>query len=174
MRLLSEIKSQQKKSTPHILWRFFVFKHNQHEIETAKKLAAELGVEIKFAKPFISDFSNPEEWVSTISPFSNNVVSRADQTKNKKDIIINPKGEPKQASRNCSWLWSTLVINANKSISPCCATHLESNDFGKIDLPIDSLWNNEKFQPSRNSFGSQTDDKQTADQVQVIEISDVF
>ena len=38
---------------------------------------------------------------------------------------------------------------------------MESNDFGKIDLPIDSLWNNEKFQPSRNSFCSQTDDKQT-------------
>jgi len=160
LEFLSKIKAEMKMKTPHILWRFFVFKHNQHEIKHAQKMADELGVEIKFVRPYISDFANPEEWVSTLEPYSQNIISRSDQTTEKEDEILfktNPNFGKKPT--NCSWLWSTIVINSSTSVSPCCAINFEKDDFGKLSYPIDDYMNNEKFQTARKYFNEKIPDK---------------
>jgi hypothetical protein len=40
LELILKIKKELKSTTPHIVWRFLVFKHNEHEIELAKHIAA--------------------------------------------------------------------------------------------------------------------------------------
>lgn len=40
------------------IWEFLIFRHNEHQIEDAKKLARDLGVEIVFKRPFGVDQTN--------------------------------------------------------------------------------------------------------------------
>ena len=43
--LLVKKKRERGSTTPYICWQFLVMKHNEHEVETAKKMAEELGVD---------------------------------------------------------------------------------------------------------------------------------
>jgi len=161
IKLFNKLKKELNKKNPYLLWRFFVFRHNEHEIEIAKKLARELNIEIKFARPYIGDSAKTDEWVSTIEPYSNNVVSKGDQTVGNTDKILNKKGTlQKNNYNNCGWLWSTMVVNSNYSISPCCGIHLEKNDFGKLEYPVEDFWNNKNYKIARESFSNKAVDKE--------------
>jgi radical SAM protein with 4Fe4S-binding SPASM domain len=149
-------KKEMQSKRPQILWRYFVFKHNEMEIDKAKKIAEDLGVQIFFDKPYIMDYLNPENWISTISTFSEQTLVRAKQVAGSEADYVLEKGEKKQIESNygkpCDWLWSTLTVNANGSVSPCCAINFEKDDFGKIVGSSDEIWNNEKFQTARAFF----------------------
>ncbi len=45
VRILTETRKRLGKKTPYIFWQFLVFRHNEHEIEAARELALELGVD---------------------------------------------------------------------------------------------------------------------------------
>ena len=50
-RLLSARKALKSK-TPFVEWQFIVFKHNEHEVDAARKLASEIGVDLlRFISP---------------------------------------------------------------------------------------------------------------------------
>jgi MoaA/NifB/PqqE/SkfB family radical SAM enzyme len=163
LRKLCELKKELNLEKPYIIWRFFVFKHNEHEIEKAKNLAQQIGVTIQFAKPHIDQFVDPENWISTIPEYSTNIISRTSQNSNTKDKIINqneiPHFEKINNEKSCNWLYSSMVINANSSVSPCCATILEKNDFGFFEADFDGLWNNKNYQIARESFFSNVQNK---------------
>lgn len=51
IRHVVEYKRRRRLSTPSVEWQFLVFDHNRHEVEAARKLAGELGVDVFRAKP---------------------------------------------------------------------------------------------------------------------------
>lgn len=143
LEILSNIKNNTNKHTPKILWQFFVFKHNQHEIEFAKKQASEIGVDIDFRIPSIPLSS--QDWVSTLPEFAN-----------KSDMLIQSDMDySKKNSDPCTWLWSSIVINADKNISPCCILTNKKDDFGNVDESIDKVWNNNNYQNARKLFSNE-------------------
>lgn len=133
LKLLIEIKKNFKIKSPSIEWQFLVFKHNEHEIEQAKKIAKDINVDkINFVKPWC-----PQDWVSTIDKYSNYIL-----TGNKKEY--------KPKDNYCNWLWNAIVINANGSISPCCSVENEYEDFGNIfTTSFFKLYNNKNFRVAR-------------------------
>jgi len=133
LNLFIQTKKKLALIKPIIEWQFLVFKHNEHEIEQAEKMAKEIGVDkINFAKPWC-----PQDWVSTIDKYSNYNLK-------------NNKKEYKPTDKYCNWLWNALVINANGSVSPCCSVENESEDFGNIfQTPFRKLWNNQNFRQAR-------------------------
>ena len=133
LKLIIQTKKNLNLKKPVIEWQFLVFKHNEHEIQQAEKIAKEIGVDkIKFAKPWC-----PQDWVSTIDKYSNYNLQ-------------NNKKEYKPVDKYCNWLWNAIVINANGSVSPCCSVENESEDFGNIfTTPFRKLWNNENFRQAR-------------------------
>jgi len=169
MKMLSDAKKRTKSRTT-LLWRFFVFKHNQHEIEKARALAKEIGVEIVIEKPYVN-IDKFDEFASTLDEFKPLNWS----SNNKKDLIPDGSVESKPASpipgpdqqkhpqnykrkvremelsEGCDWLWFSPVINAGGSVSPCCAVTTENADFGKISNDsLFSVINNEKYVKARN------------------------
>lgn len=133
LRMLVKVKKEKKSQTPEIVWQYLVFKHNEHEIDNAKKLAYEIGVDrIEFAKPWC-----PTQWASTIEKYSNYVANKTDK-------------EYKTKDNYCNWLWNAVVINSNGSVSPCCSVENEKEDFGNIfGQSFFKLYNNKEFRVAR-------------------------
>jgi len=192
--LLNTIRKKKNLKTPFLIWRFLVFRHNQHEMDIARKKAKELDVEIRFLKPFVP--LRKPEWVSTIPRFSSYKIDRQTNERvnfelaktitvsNKEkhtEQVLNPSKnevvktvtvpnqenneENRQSDRKtkfsdikknipkpCTWLWSAIVINANGSVSPCCAIENQQNDFGNLEDTFETVWNNQNYQSARAIF----------------------
>jgi radical SAM protein with 4Fe4S-binding SPASM domain len=139
--LMVNCKKYFRKSEPKLVWQFLVFKHNQHEIEKAKRMAEELSVDqIVFQKPYVP--MKHSAWDSSIEKFSNYSSELGEDespVSNKKDRL------------KCNWPFSCVVINANGSVSPCCAVALQEDDFGNVfNSPFSAIWNNEDFLYARD------------------------
>jgi len=172
IKLLNTIRKKKNLKTPVLLWRFLVFRHNQHEIEIARKKAKELGVQITFLKPYV-DSKHPE-WISTIPEFStlDDIQPKKEETNSqlsKTISVTNPQNKINEISNTinvetsnnttnqlkpCTWLWSSIVINANGSVSPCCAIENQQNDFGFVDDNIETIRNNQNYQSARGIFST--------------------
>lgn len=127
---LISLKKEMRSSTPFIEWQFIVFRHNEHEIQSAKLLAAELGVDhIVFMPAYTED-----------SSFNST---------NKKYHL--PKSSPLSARSDCRHLWSTFTFHWNGTAVPCCYDYPEKISYGDIMAEdFKQIWNNKKFQESRN------------------------
>src|SRR5262249_19248598 len=58
LRRLVAAKKALNSKTPFVEWQFIVFKHNEHEMAAARKLAAEIGVDLL---RFVSPGMQPED-----------------------------------------------------------------------------------------------------------------
>jgi MoaA/NifB/PqqE/SkfB family radical SAM enzyme len=128
-----------RKNNPVIEWQFLVFKHNEHEMEEAKKIAAELGVdEINFTPPYAGSL----EWLTTLESFRSKYYEVTDN-----------KVEFKKAKTDklCNWLWDGLAVNSDGSVSPCCSVEDAKDDFFTEFSAEDfsSLWTSDKFVEAR-------------------------
>jgi hypothetical protein len=56
--LVAEAKKKLGSATPQMIWEFHVFKHNVEDIELARRLAAEIGMDIAVSK----GWQTGEEW----------------------------------------------------------------------------------------------------------------
>lgn len=133
---------------PIIQWRFLVNRYNENEIEEAKDLAKEIGVDKLEITIFRCDmgnellftskeqFENVQEWLP-----GNETLSMYDYPN---------KMKKKTKVKECSWLWTQATINWNGSVSPCCAVWHEKFDFGNINsVSFRKIWNNKKYQEAR-------------------------
>ena len=126
---LISLKKEMRSSTPFIEWQFIVFKHNEHEIHAAKKMAGELGVDnIVFMPAYTEDVS-------------------FDSSHSKYHL---PKSSPLSKRSDCKHLWSTLAFHWNGNVVPCCYDYHGEVVYGNIlNENFDQIWNNKKFQESR-------------------------
>lgn len=127
---LIEAKKELKKSHPFIVIQFIVFKTNEHQLEEAKKLKKELGVdkvEIKTAQVYSTNDKNqliPE----------NKKHRRYKQNKSGEWEIKN------KAPNKCNRMWRAAVITWDAQVVPCCFDkdadfqmgNILQNSFGEI------------------------------------------
>lgn len=144
IKMISNIKKRRKTRYPIIEWQYLVMRHNENEMETAKKIADEIGVNVIRFSPF-SFLSPPtkeeiEEWVP-----QNDRIRYMDNSGQSTNLY--------REQTVCSWLYRTVVINWEGGISPCCSYHFTGfprNDFGNInEQSFREIWNNEIYQFSR-------------------------
>ena len=155
MKRLAELKKKRGVSRPHISWQFVVFSFNEHELPEARRFAQKLGVNFKPSAPFVKD----PDWLPTMEEYvrdcykphskkSEVAISPSEPISD----IINKLSSELNARHPCDWLYLTGTINANGSISSCCALESEDKDFGQVTLnnTFHEVWNNDKFQRARN------------------------
>lgn len=143
LKLLIRKKKELKRSNPYISWQFLVFRHNEDEIEKAKDMARELGVDhIAITKAFIGD----KDWFPSKEEHSLYLKEKNSSLSiGKTDVHFK-----KPVSNFCNWPWEAIVVNPNGSISPCCSVEDEKDDFGNIfQQPFMEVWNNEKYITAR-------------------------
>lgn len=131
--------------TPSVVWKFLVFRHNEHEIEIAKSNYKNWGADSLLLSvpymPFIKPYD--EEFEPSTIPQYNPHLQEQRQAKSKR--------QPRR-NRPCSWLYEGFTLNSNGKVSPCCAVSVEKDDFAEYtpSAGFFDAWNSDRFKKARN------------------------
>ena len=129
-------KKELKSKTPYIIFQFLVVKPNEHQIEEAKNLAEELGVdEIRFKTAQLYDYKYGNELMPTIEKYSR-YKKKKDGTYQLKNKMLN----------ECWRMWSSCVITWDGKIVPCCFDKDAKYQLGDLTQnSLKTIWKNEKY-----------------------------
>ena len=146
LRRLVSAKKSLKSKTPFVEWQFIVFKHNEHEMAQARKMASEIGVDLL---RFVSPAMQPED------------MHRLDlQEKWMPDNPSYWERNPKLVAergyvfdRTCFYLYRSMFIYPGGGVTPCCFAHNDRQDFGNIYRnSVSEIWNNATYRSARMLF----------------------
>lgn len=135
-------KKKLNKKTPHIIWQFIVFKHNEHQLPEIKKLAKEMGVDelgIKTAQ--IYDYQTGEDFIPTNEDLARyRKTERGYEIKNK---LLN----------QCWRMWRGSVITWDGLVVPCCFDKDAVHRFGDVGAqPFEEVWRGEPYHNFRQAI----------------------
>jgi len=136
-------KKKLNSKTPYTIFQFLVVKPNEHQIEDAKKLAIDFGVdEIVFKTAQVYDYENGNELIPTNEKYS----------RYKK--LANGKFEIKNSLENNCWkMWSSAVITWDGAVVPCCFDKDATHKLGNVnEQSFASVWKNESYFNFRTSI----------------------
>jgi radical SAM protein with 4Fe4S-binding SPASM domain len=149
LRNLKEMCAYKKSSgatTPSIEWQFLVMKHNEHQIEDARRLAAEIGVDsvriTGAGLPFdqLGDLELGEKWLTSMPEYKSYDPDR-----------IRERGYVHD--EKCFYLYRAMTVNPRGEVAPCCAIHQKRWDFGNLlDDGLEAVWNNSYYRSARALF----------------------
>ena len=126
-RRLVDYKRRHRLRRPFIEWKYLVFRHNLHEVNSARKLASATGVDLFRA-------------VRAGGP----------------DQAVVPTGEVSERKLRagyCPQLWHALVVNSDGGIAPCCYLFFKEDDFVELcDGSIAEIRRNDPFVTGRKLF----------------------
>ncbi|MFA5047584.1 MAG: radical SAM protein [Patescibacteria group bacterium] len=152
LKLLVAERNKQKSKWPFIIWQFLVMKTNEAEIDSARKLAREIGVDqIAFDMPFIP---LPEYWFfgrqSEIDSEAQAFFPSQEQYRLPADDSF---------IKNCHLPWKEIHVLVDGTVVPCCRLVEMGINFGNIlDQPLKEIWNNKFYQQIRESLKIQKKD----------------
>ena len=142
--LLVQKKRELGYTTPHLEWQFIVMQQNEHQIEDARQLAGQLGVDSLVFKKVdfphgMDDPKEAERWLPRDHP----EYHRED-----------PFNKPFQENGQRCWrLWRSAVVNWDGGFAPCCYLTDKVEDFGDASVnTIEEIWNNPKYATARGLF----------------------
>lgn len=130
LEFLADFKKRTGTWLPMVELHYILFKHNQHEVQAARKIAKDLGV-TAFR---IMDGSGPEE------------------------ALVGARDDPKYILsdvKHCHQLWHLIVLNADGGITPCYYLYFKEDDFANIATDdIKKIRNNKPYVLARKLFDS--------------------
>jgi MoaA/NifB/PqqE/SkfB family radical SAM enzyme len=127
VRLMVEAKRKLGSATPRLIWEFHVFEHNKEDVELAKSMAKQLGMDTDISKGWVVG----PEW-DPGGPYKFFQAPSVDC---------------------CQFLWQRAVINIDGGVAPCCGTFFKEHDYGSVtERSFKEVWNNENFRTARTLF----------------------
>ncbi len=159
MKRLVSAKRALRSRTPFVEWQFIVFKHNEHEMDEARKLAAEIGVDLlRFVSPGVPpedmhDACLEDKWMPT------NPLYWERHPK-----LVEDRGYV--FDRACFYLYRSMFVYPGGGVTPCCFAHDDRQDFGNLyNNSVSEIWNNETYRSARLLFSKGT---RASDRVETI------
>ena len=147
MQAIVQKKERLGLAHPTVVWQFLVFRHNQEDVEIVKSMAARMGVALSLAAPFVRQEEPWKEMTPTLEEF--NLYGGHAEEGAKRMTALKLSVKPSR----CDWLYTSAAINANGSVSPCCAIREERDDFGTLQgSDFKRVRNNEMYQAARAFF----------------------
>lgn len=136
-------KRKLQSKTPYLVFQFLVVQHNEHEIEAAKKLTSELGVdEIVFKTAQIYNYENGSDLIP-----KNEKYTRYIRSSNGKYVLKN------KLENSCWRMWSSAVLTWDGNMVPCCFDKDAKHNLGNVfSNSIQEVWNNELYSRFRKSI----------------------
>lgn len=129
------IKKANKLKFPTLQTRMIVTSYNEHQIVEFNELSKKLEVDEMELGNIQLNPNTAKEWLP----------------KNKEYVYESYLGERKVTP--CHWPWSSIVINWDGGIAPCCIIDDQNSDFGNIFTnTLAEIWNNEYYISSRSEF----------------------
>ncbi len=129
--------------TPYVIFQFLVVKPNEHQIDEAKQLATDLGVdEIVFKTAQIYEYENGSDLIPSIDRYS-----RYRQLSNGKFQIKN------KLMNHCWKMWHSCVVTFDGLIVPCCFDKDAQHRLGDLKKQtFTDIWKSEKYHHFRLSL----------------------
>ncbi len=116
---IRELRQQYGSAFPRLVWQFVVFGHNEHELETARRMARERGME------FLPRLS----WQADYSPVANPELVSIQTGLGASDRAEFRKHKGVEYTRDiCYQLWRAPVLNWDGRMLGCCVNFWQ--DFG--------------------------------------------
>jgi MoaA/NifB/PqqE/SkfB family radical SAM enzyme len=149
MQRIIQTKRQLGRTLPIVTWQFLVFRFNEHEIDKAKAMAAEMGVDRLIFRPPSLDVDRyplretEKETMAGWKP-SNSLYQ------------ISAAIDDSKPKSRCGWHYMSTAINWDGAVAPCCTLFEKRDDFGSIgkggEIPYMDVVNNPAFQSFRERF----------------------
>lgn len=141
MKMLAEA-ARKNKSRIDLEWQFLVHHYNHHQIDEAKKIAADLGIFIRFSPigGMGEEESTQQNWLAPEKEWQQNKETA---------------GKPLH-DFHCYWLWRSLVINSNGNLARCPGFSNIAQIASLHENSIMSIYNGPGSQRSRQLFSKQT------------------
>ncbi len=125
---ITDYKRKHHLRKPILELKFLRFQYNRHEVEPARRLAAELGAEV----------------------FNNFPAGGA------QEVIVGPDKDPQKffpVFNYCHQLWHAVVLNADGGIAPCCYLFFKKDDLGDFARnSLREIRNNRTYVTARQLF----------------------
>lgn len=159
LKRLAALKRQRGLRRPVIVWRFYVFRFNEHQIPRARELAAEIGVDrLVLGTPFLDEGRFPippadreamKAWAPTLPEFDRYQPGHPEYE--------SPRAPIEKRSR-CDWHYISSAINPDGGVSPCCALFEQENDFGTLadGTPYMEVVDNARYRAIRDRFAGRS------------------
>jgi MoaA/NifB/PqqE/SkfB family radical SAM enzyme len=146
---LIELRRELRRKTPFIEWQFIVMKHNIHQVEDARRLAKELGVDLlRFIPVGLPFDASPAERARLAAEWYPDLEDPGLDLKAYEYQFLQ---KPRKTA--CFYLYRSITINPDGRVAPCCIVYGERNDFGDaLAESPDTLWNNARFRSARALF----------------------
>lgn len=126
LRKFVAIRRELGREYPRICWQFLVFKHNEGQIEEARRIAEEIGVD-SFA--VTGGLYDDPAWAP-------------EGSYNFSYLTMHPN--------RCPWLWTKAVFHWDGGMASCCMGYAKHDDFADwTPGTFRQMWNNEKFLAAR-------------------------
>jgi radical SAM protein with 4Fe4S-binding SPASM domain len=136
-------KDKLNSNKPKVVMQFLVVKHNEHQINEAKKLAKIVGADsIQFKTAQIYDYVNGSPLIPDLDKYSRYKMNR------------NGKYEIKNRLSNQCWrMWHSCVITWDGQVVPCCFDKDAKYKLGNLsNQSFDEIWYSEDYMNFRNSI----------------------
>ncbi len=155
--VIGNIKRIQKKKSeldtvkPEIIWKYLVFKHNQHEVSAAGQKAKELGISFEASGMRVNCGKEIYEKVEVSVDRDRDWIPDSSEYDNYQDLSIGRK--------TCEKPWRTLTVNWNGDVVPCGAVYdCKNNSFGNLlKDSFSKVWNSREFIAARQCISGKRD-----------------
>lgn len=136
-------KKKLNSKTPHIIWQFIAFNHNEHQLPDIKKLAKQIGVDelgVKTAQ--IYDYQNSESFIPKNEDLSR-YKKMPDGTYQIKNKLLD----------HCWRMWRGSVITWDGLVVPCCFDKDAKHQFGDVSVDgFNQVWHSTAYQNFRQAI----------------------
>ena len=134
---------------PVLVWKFVVNAYNEHELETARSLAAAMGVAFR-VEPFCLPNDCPD--VDMLDGRSLDDLKHEWLPANPEYILPGYQGPSDYIyAKTCPWLFGSMVIHDDGTVLPCCYVASASSSFGNIlQHSLEEIWTSEKYRYARS------------------------
>ena len=162
MAALMKRKHELGLTYPVVEWRYLIFEHNQDDIETARQMAADIGVDLLEFHPGAvprklgkTDVVQP---MTVLMPLSYVLGPALEWGKQRTTPPLRayiagrtaPLGTEPPEGPLCDWLYYSGMVYPDGAVGPCCAATDEEDDFASLNSGVFSeAWNNDVYKRAR-------------------------
>jgi radical SAM protein with 4Fe4S-binding SPASM domain len=156
LRQLVKAKERLHMSTPQIGWAFYIHRFNEHEVDQAREVAKDIGINIWFKL-----LSADPSWYSSFHYQWNEILAFPKWAKRAFPIPIDPRLAErtfhKDVTEVCKQLFFTMIVGWNGDVVPCCSVSGDEYKIGNLlEDSLEVVWNNIEFRACRkfiSNFG---------------------
>jgi MoaA/NifB/PqqE/SkfB family radical SAM enzyme len=148
-------KRRTGSATPHLFWRYLEFPWNRHEIDAARALAAEVGVDEFGVEPGVL----MDQRTYSLAPRGR---ARGQPVAPALLEAWRSRAAVRAGAHRyfgCDYLYSAISINSSGLVHPCCYVVAPGDAVGEADAPVARLRNAPPLRAARAAFAAVAEGK---------------